>query len=85
MFGDVVAGAGFYASSRQAVDISNAAFTPGFVTADAALTWQRGPLRLQVQAQNLFDKKYYVPFGYLGGAVAQAERRAGYVTASVQF
>ena len=83
--GDLVAGAGFYASTRQAVDISNKAFTPGFVTADASVSWQQGPIRIAFQAQNLFDNKHYVPIGYLGGSVAQAERRTGYVTASVRF
>ena len=83
--GDVVAGAGFYASTRQGVDISSKAFTPGFVTADASVSWQQGPLRIAFQAQNLFDKKYYVPFAYLGDSVAQAERRTGYITASVRF
>jgi len=83
--GDVVAGGGAFATTRQAVDLSIPALTPGFVTFDTSLSWQHGPLRLNFQVQNLFDKKAYVPFAYLGDSVAQIERRSAFLTAAVRF
>lgn len=83
--GDVVAGAGAYATSSQAVDLSIPDRTPGFATFDASLSWQHGPLRLNVQVTNLLDKKAYVPFAYLGDSVAPIERRSAFLTAAVRF
>lgn len=43
---DVVAGAGAYATTSQAIDLSLPDRTPGFATFDTSVSWQRGPLRL---------------------------------------
>jgi iron complex outermembrane receptor protein len=83
--GDVVVGAGAYATTSQAVDLSLPDRTPGFATFDTSISWQHGPLRLNLQVQNLLDKKAYVPFAYLGDSVAQIERRSAFLTASVSF
>lgn len=83
--GDVVVGAGAYATTRQAIDLSLPDRTPGYATFDTSVSWQHGPLRLNFQVQNLFDKKAYVPFAYLGDSVAQIERRSAFLTAAVRF
>ena len=85
VIGDVVAGAGAFATTSQAVDLSLPDRTPGFATFDTSASWQHGPLRLNVQVQNLFDKKAYVPFAYLGDSVAPIERRSAFLTAAVRF
>lgn len=83
--GDVTLGAGAYATSSQAVDLSLPDRTPGYATFDASATWQSGPLRLNLQVTNILDKKAYVPFAYLGDSVAPIERRSAFLTASVRF
>lgn len=83
--GDVTAGGGVFATTRQSVDLSIPDRTPGYATFDTSLSWQHGPLRVNFQVQNLFDKKAYVPFAYLGDSVAQIERRSAFLTTSVRF
>ena len=83
--GDVVVGAGAYATTSQAVDLSIPDRTPGYATFDTSMSWQHGPLRLNLQIQNLLDKKAYVPFAYLGDSVAPIERRSAFLTASVHY
>lgn len=83
--GDVVVGAGAYATTSQAVDLSIPDRTPGYATFDASASWQRGPLRLNLQVTNLLDKKAYVPFAYLGDSVAPIERRSVFLTAAVRY
>lgn len=83
--GDVVFGAGAYAASKQAVDLSVPDRTPDYATFDTSVSRQRGPLRLNFQVQNLFDRKAYVPHAYLGDSVAPIERRSAFLTASVRF
>ena len=83
--GDVVFGAGAYATTSQAISLAFPDRTPGYATFDTSITWQHGPLRLNLQVQNLADKKAYVPFAYLGNSVAPIERRSAFLTASVRF
>ena len=83
--GDVVFGAGAFATTSQAIDLSIPDRTPGFATFDTSISWQHGPLRLNFQVQNLLDKKAYVPFAYLGDSVAPIERRSAFLTAAVRF
>ena len=83
--GDVVFGAGAYATTSQAISLALPDRTPGYATFDTSISWQRGPLRLNLQVQNLLDKKAYVPFAYLGDSVAPIERRSAFVTASIRY
>ena len=83
--GDVVVGAGAYATSSQAISLAFPDRTPGYATFDTSISWQHGPLRLNLQVQNLLDKKAYVPFAYLGDSVAPIERRSAFLTASVRY
>ncbi len=78
-------GAGLYAASSQAVNLSNTGFTPGFVTFDARVAYQWKNWTLAVVGRNLSDKRYFVPYPYLDGRVAPAEGRTVFATLSTRF
>lgn len=60
-FGDRfgIGAGGNYVGDRYA-DPANTVLLPGYVTADAFAWYQAGPVRLQVNGYNLFDKKYII-------------------------
>ena len=78
-------GAGLYAASEQAIDLSNTDFTPGYCTFDAAAGYSIGPVRLGLTVKNIADKEYFVPYTYLGNRVAPGAPRTVYGTLSFQF
>jgi iron complex outermembrane receptor protein len=78
-------GAGLYATTEQAIDLSNTFFTPGYCTLDAAAGYAIGPLRLGLTVKNITDKEYFVPYTYLGNRVAPGAPRTVYGTVSFLF
>lgn len=78
-------GAGLYAASPQAVNLTNTGFTPGFVTFDARIAYSWQNWTLAVVGRNLADRQYYLPYPYLDGRVAPAEGRTVFATLSARF
>lgn len=75
-------GAGLYAASGQAVDITNAFFTDDYMTVDAKIAYATDAFTVTAAAKNLLDEDYFVSHRYLGGRVARGEERAFYLTVS---
>jgi iron complex outermembrane receptor protein len=52
-------GAGLYYVGAREANLPNSYRLPGYVRADAAVYYQRGPWRTQLNLTNLFDRRYY--------------------------
>jgi iron complex outermembrane receptor protein len=59
--------------------------TKGYVTFDAQVSWENGPLRVALTARNLTDRRYFVPYEYFGGAVAPAAPMLVFASAALRF
>ena len=84
------AGAGFgigvTAASGAEITLPNAIRTDGYTTVDAQASYERGPYRLTVSAENLFDEKYFLPYQYLAQSVVRpGTPRSAYVSIAVRF
>jgi iron complex outermembrane receptor protein len=66
-------GAGLYAASRQALNLDNRFFTPGFVTFDARIAYDFKNYTFAVTGKNLTDRRYFVPYPYFQGRVAPGD------------
>lgn len=79
-------GLGFTHMSALAGDTSNTFFTPAATVADAQFSYKLRDMRLGLNINNLFDKKYYVPSAYFGGGqVIPALPRTFSATANFSF
>lgn len=59
--------------------------TKGYLTFDAQVSWENGPLRLALTGRNLADRRYFVPYEYFGGAVAPGAPLQVFATAALRF
>jgi len=66
-------GGGLYAASRQALNLDNQFFTPGFVTFDARIAYDFDNYTFALTGKNLTDRRYFIPYPYFQGRVATAE------------
>jgi iron complex outermembrane receptor protein len=66
-------GGGFYAGSRQAINLDNQFFTPGFVTFDARLAYDFENYTFALVGKNLTDRRYFIPYPFFQGRVAPGE------------
>ena len=66
-------GAGLYAASRQALNVDNQFFTPGYVTFDARIAYDFENCTFALVGKNLTDRRYFIPYPYFQGRVAIAE------------
>lgn len=57
-------GAGFYAASRQTLDLTNEFFTPGYVTFDGKIAYEAKNWTLALVGKNLTDRHYFIPYSY---------------------
>ena len=62
-------GAGVYAASDQAVGMNNKYFTPGYATVDAKIGYDINNWSFAINAKNLLNHQYYIPY--------RVSRRAG--------
>jgi catecholate siderophore receptor len=54
-----IAGGGLNAQSRAYTSFTNAVTLPSFVRVDGLVAYRMGRYRLQMNAENLFDTRYY--------------------------
>jgi iron complex outermembrane receptor protein len=66
-------GGGLYAASRQALNLDNQFFTPGFVTFDARLAYDYENYTFALTGKNLTDRRYFIPYPFFQGRVAPGE------------
>jgi iron complex outermembrane recepter protein len=66
-------GGGLYAASRQALNLDNQFFTPGFVTFDARVAYDFDNYTVALTGKNLADRRYFVPYPFFQGRVAPGE------------
>lgn len=78
-------GAGVTSASGSPVEATNAAYTRGYTTIDAQISYEAGPLRVALTGRNLNDARYFVPYQYLSGAVATGAPREVYLSAALRF
>ena len=81
---NVTLGGGFYAASRQAIGLDNVFFTPGFITFDAKIGYETETWSLAQVGKNLTDQRYFIPYPYVRGRVAPAERLTVLAVASLR-
>lgn len=80
------AGAGMTAASASEITIPNSERADSYVVFDAQASWQRGAYRISVSAENLFDRRYFVPYQYLNQPVVRpGTPRSAFVTLGVTF
>ncbi|MBK3664669.1 TonB-dependent siderophore receptor [Bradyrhizobium diazoefficiens] len=72
---NVAIGAGLYAASAQAVALDNIYFTPGYVTFDGKVAYERDRWSIGVTGKNLADRRYFVPYASGSGYIMPAEGR----------
>ena len=72
-FRNLSIGAGLYAASRQALNLDNHFFTPGFVTIDARIAYDFKNYTFAVTGKNLTDRRYFIPYPYFSGRVAPGD------------
>ncbi len=82
---DVSIGAGLYASSRQATALDNLYFTPGFITFDAKVAYEKEHWSLALIGKNLTDRRYFQPFPQGLGTVAPGEPLTVYAVATLKY
>jgi len=78
-------GVGAHAQSQVQISRRNAFFTDGFVTFDAAVSYDAGFLTVGLRVANLTDEAYFVRLNYLGGRVAPGPGRSWQVTTALHF
>lgn len=57
-------GAGLYSATRQAIDLTNQFWTPGYTTFDGKIAYETKNWSLALTGRNLTDRRYYVPYYY---------------------
>ena len=80
----VTFGAGVQAASGAPVG-DGGTRTKGYMTFDAQVAYDSGPLRLALTGRNLADQDYFVAYEYFGGAVAPGAPRSVFLTAALRF
>ncbi len=79
-------GLGLTDSSKLAGNATNTYFTPAATVWDAQVSYKMRDVKLGLNINNLFDKKYYVPSAYFGGGqVTPALPRTISATAAFSF
>lgn len=71
-------GAGVYAATSQAIDISNLYFSDPYFTVDAKVGYDTATFSADLSIRNLTDEEYFVPFDFFRGRVAPGEPRTLY-------
>ena len=66
-------GGGLYAATRQALNLDNQFFTPGFVTFDGRIAYDFENWTIALTGKNLTDRRYFIPYPYFNGRVAPGE------------
>jgi iron complex outermembrane receptor protein len=61
---NIAVGAGFYAASRQTLDLTNQFFTPGYTTFDGKIAYETKNWTLALVGKNLTDRQYFIPYSY---------------------
>lgn len=77
-------GGGLYAASRQALNLDNQFFTPGFVTFDGRIAYDFENSTVALVGKNLTDRRYFIPYPYFQGRVAPAEPLTVLVSVTVR-
>lgn len=83
-FRNVVVGAGLYAASSQAIDLSNDFFTPGSVTFDAKIGYEGENWSVAIVGKNLTNREHFIPYPYAQGRVAPGEPLTVLATATLK-
>jgi iron complex outermembrane receptor protein len=79
-------GAGVTAATASEITIPNTERGDGFAVVDAQASYQTGPFRIGVSVENLFDRRYFIPYQYLNQAVVRpGTPRSASVTLGVGF
>lgn len=61
---NISVGAGFYAASRQTLDLTNQFFTPGYTTFDGKIAYEAKNWTFALVGKNLTDRQYFIPYPY---------------------
>ena len=75
---------GGVAYSKQAGDAQNTFYLPDYEVYNANVSYERGPLRLQLNLDNLLDQEYF-PTSYDQTLVMRGDPRAARLTVSYSF
>jgi iron complex outermembrane receptor protein len=78
-------GAGIYAASRQAIEISNAYLSDSYFTIDARLGYDTSAFSAGLSIKNLTDEEYFIPFDFFRGRVAPGEPRTVYGSIAYRY
>jgi iron complex outermembrane recepter protein len=84
-FRNLSIGAGLYAAGRQALNLDNQFFTPGFVTFDARIAYDFKNYTFAVTGKNLTDRRYFIPYPYFSGRVAPGDPLTVLASISVKY
>lgn len=72
------------AYSKQAGDVPNTFFLPSYQVLNANVSYERGPLRVQLNLDNLFDERYF-PTSYDQTLIMRGDPRAARLTLNYAF
>ncbi len=79
-------GAGVMASSAAVMTLPNALQSDAYTVFDAQASYDFGSLELGLRLDNLFDRKYFLPYQYFTqDAVRPGNRRSAFLTISIDF
>lgn len=79
-------GAGVTAATASEITIPNTERGDGYAVVDAQASYQIGAYRIGLSVENLFDRRYFIPYQYLNQAVVRAGTpRSAFVTLGVGF
>jgi iron complex outermembrane receptor protein len=79
-------GVGVYAATRAPIALGSPDSTSGYTVFDAQVSYPIGPFTLGVSIENLFNRRYFKPYYYLGQSVVRpGDPRTAYLTARVGF
>lgn len=79
-------GAGITAATAAEITLPNSFKGDGWAVADLQASYETGPFRVAVSVENLFDRRYFIPYQYLAqAAVRPGDPRSAFVTVGVRY
>jgi iron complex outermembrane receptor protein len=78
-------GGGATVSSGAPANDQNSIRTKGYAIFDAQIAYDTGPIRVALNARNIGDRQYTVPFGYFNNSVAPGAPAEVYLSVSYRF
>jgi iron complex outermembrane receptor protein len=79
-------GAGVTAATAAEITLPNSFKGDGWAVVDLQASYESGPWRLAISVENLANRRYFIPYQYLGqAAVRPGDSRSAFITGGVRF